>query len=427
MQSNIPGSTILPEKELDWIEQTARRLHLSVQNRRRLVEAAIDLRLWEQPPIETIWDESGSEQLTGKTKTQFILHRFFSTVEELRSKPIDYHSFDPPVLQGEKGLSFVRQQEDAPIMGRCPVAGEKTRCCNLQTLDAVQQCGFACSYCSIQSFYDESRVYFQENLDAKLESLQLDPERMYHIGTGQSSDSLMWGNRNGLLTNLFSFASRHPNVLLELKTKSARTDWINLPDIPNNVIATWSLNTPDVISAEEHLTASLEDRIKAARTAADAGIPVGFHFHPIIWHTGWKESYADVIHMLHRYFSPDEVVMVSLGTLTFIKPVLKKLRQSGRKTRTTQIPLVDAAGKLSYPYEIKRELFSFVYDQFSPQWKEHVFFYLCMEDASLWEPVFGFSYPSNEAFESAMKRRYLQKIQSMNSRRGTDIPDLLPE
>ena len=39
----------------------------------------------------------------------------------------------------------------------------------------------------------------------KLKNLNLEQNKTYHIGTGQSSDSLMWGNREGILDALFEF------------------------------------------------------------------------------------------------------------------------------------------------------------------------------------------------------------------------------
>ena len=89
--------------------------------------------------------------------------------------------------------------------------------------------------------------------------------------------------------------------------------------------------------------------------------------------------------------------MVSLGTLTFIKPVVKKLRSRGLRSKILQMPLAGANGKLSYPPQIKRELFKFAADALLP-WRERVFFYLCMEDASLWREVLGREYESNDAF-----------------------------
>jgi spore photoproduct lyase len=73
------------------------------------------------------------------------------------------------------------------------------------------------------------------------------------------------------------------------------------------------------------------------------------------------------------------------------------------------MPLVESDGKLSYPDARKRELFSFAYQSLAA-WHEQVFFYLCMENQRLWQPVFGHAYSSNSTFEQAMKAHYFAQI-----------------
>ncbi|MET0055612.1 MAG: DNA photolyase, partial [Candidatus Thiodiazotropha sp. 6PLUC10] len=61
----------------------------------------------------------------------------------------------------------------------------------------------------------------------------------------------------------------------------------------------------------------------------------------------------------------------------------------------------------------KQQMFSFAY-QALRSWHERVFFYLCMENHDLWQPVFGFEYPTNQDFEAAMKSAYLNKIEKLS-------------
>ena len=231
----------------------------------------------------------------------------------------------------------------------------------------------------------------------------------WHIGTGQSSDSLLLGDDYGTLTALKAFAQKHPDVVIELKTKSARTDWIQM-DLPRNMVATWSLNAGTPAQKEEHLAASPEARIEAARRCAQAGHPVGFHIHPMVFFKGWEEEYRNLVMALCDNIDPENTVMVGIGTLTFTKQNLRTLRESGRPTRVTQMPLEMIAGKYSYDLETKRRMFSHLYSCFPSDWKEKVFFYLCMEDPALWEPCLGRSYACNADFEADMKRHYLAKV-----------------
>ena len=401
---------VLPEEDRQFIKIKSGEFRLSLQNIRKIIETAVDLRQWEEENISFYWDESGIEKLSGKDRSKLILKRVYEKIDKLRNNPISYTNFTG---KNRNTVSFdyiEKKDSEGTILGTCPVAGEKTRCCNLLTLDAVKQCGYACSYCSIQSFYDSQKIYFQNNFSEKLQALKLDPKTLYHIGTGQASDSLMWGNRNNILTDLFAFAKANPNVILELKTKSANVSWADTLAVPPNVIVTWSLNAPTIITHEEHRTASLVSRLSAARKLADKGILVGFHFHPIIHFVGWEQEYREITDTIQHMFTPRETVMISLGTLTFIKPVLRTLRESGISSKVLQIPLLDSAGKYSYDDETKVKLFSYLFNSFNPDWQKQVFFYLCMEPHSLWDAVLGRSYQNNEDFEFDMKNTYMNKV-----------------
>jgi spore photoproduct lyase len=401
----------LSREERDYISEIAERFHLTYQDIKTVIDTARDLTIWDEGSIGDYWIVPEGSPQKGKQLKQMLMNNLKRSREDLEKKANDYSSFTG-TTDSTGRTEFVNLKDDRTILGACPVASKKTRCCNLKTLDVVLNCGFDCTYCSIQSFFDNDRVYFHENLEEKLEKLDLDPEKRYHIGTGQSSDSLMWGNRDGILDKLNSFALKNSNVILELKTKSRNISWLLENDVAPNIFATWSLNTPVIAGNEEHYTASPRQRLESARKAADKGIPVGFHFHPIVHYKGWEEDYLSLTKAIQTMFSPQEVVMISLGTLTYIKPVIRKIRDRVMKSKILEMPMVDAGGKLSYPLEIKRELFSRVYNDFSKEWKEEVFFYLCMEDQSLWEPLFGRSYSNNEEFEEHMIDSYFKKVKS---------------
>jgi spore photoproduct lyase len=350
-------------------------------------------------------DEENVATLQGKARTKTLIANHLLLMQQERGNPTNYQDFVPDTRLPDKYKSLFVSSDT--LMGRCPcpVEGEKTRCCNLKTLDVVQQCAFGCSYCSIQSFYNKHEVKVVENLSNRLQELVLD-EDTWHIGTGQSSDSLLWGNNYGTLDALAILASRYPNLIIELKTKSKRSDYLSL-NLPLNIVSTWSLNAPTIIEKEEHLAATLRGRLDAARRARDKGRIIGFHLHPMVYFKGWQEEYGALIEAVTSMFLPDELMMFSLGTLTFTKAVLRQLRTDHYPTRVLDMELTPAAGKYSYPLETKRRMFSFAYEQFPSSWKQgSPFFYLCMEDPSLWEPTFGYSYPNDKAFEAAMKTSY---------------------
>ena len=395
----------------NFLEEKYHIHRFSQQDLRQLIEISIDLEMWNSKSISQFWDENLFPKYSGKKLKQELIKEVKRFYDNLRNNPTSYDQENKQKIKAPK-IKLQEQERNDLGFGLCPVASPKTRCCNLLTLDAVESCGFDCSYCSIQSFYGDGKITFDTTLKDKLENIVLNKDEFYHIGTGQASDSLMWGNRFGVLDHLVTFARKNPNVMLEFKTKSNNISYFLDKDLPKNLLFTWSLNPQTIIDNEEHLTASLDERLNAAKKLNDAGYLVGFHFHPMIHFDGWQEAYGYIFKRLIRDFNPNKVALISLGTLTFIKPVLKQIRQRDFKSKILQIPMIHANGKLSYPLETKREMFKFAYDSLS-QWHNRVYFYMCMEDQSLWKEVFGYEYPTNESFEMDMKLNYINKIENL--------------
>ena len=393
--------TKLPHAEQEFIRTKSLELKFSHQELKQIIDIARDLGMWDEKNIIEIFPDHNQKKV--------VFTRLRKAYEDIRDKPNSYENFELKNIPTEQKFKFKTEAKDGFGLGLCPVASEKTRCCNLLTLDAVESCGFDCSYCSIQSFYTQNTITFDSGFKEKLLKLELDKNKTYHIGTGQSSDSLMFGNREGILDALFEFARTNPNVILEFKTKSDNIKYFLENDIPKNILCTWSLNTKTIIDNEEHLTASLEKRIGAARKLADCGVKVGFHFHPIVEYENYLDEYQEIYKKLILEFDSNEVALVSFGTLTFIKPVIKQLREREFRTKITQIPHTNASGKTSYPHTTKVEMFKHAYESFKP-WHKDVFFYLCMEEHEMWAESFGYNYSTNNDFEKAMLSAYAKKI-----------------
>ncbi|MEA1892958.1 MAG: hypothetical protein U9N33_09620 [Campylobacterota bacterium] len=400
----------LPHVEQKFIKTKSLEHKFSHQEIKQIIDIARDLGMWDERNIVDIFPKHSQKKV--------VFARLRRLYDEIRSKPNSYRDFKLNNLPTEQKYTFKTELKEGFGLGLCPVASEKTRCCNLLTLDAIESCGFDCSYCSIQSFYNQNTITFDSGFGDKLKNLKLDKNKTYHIGTGQASDSLMFGNREGILDALFLFAKENPNVILEFKTKSDNIKYLLENALPSNILCTWSLNTPTIIKNEEHLAASLQKRIDAARKLADKGVKVGFHFHPIVEYENYLDEYAEVYAQLIKEFKPSEVALISFGTLTFIKPVIKQLRQREFKSKITQMPFEDASGKSSYPHVTKVEMFKHAYENFKPwhpkgsSFRAHkeVFFYLCMEEHKMWNETFGYNYSTNNDFERAMLSAYAKKL-----------------
>ena len=387
------------------------RYRFSFQDLRQLSIISTDFYMWDHRSVMECVKEFETFSNNALSKRDVMSH-IKGEWNKLKSSKIKYKKIDKLNTQRPRPRKVVLNDQSNEVFGMCPVASEKTVCCNLMTIDAVQGCSLGCSYCSIQTFYSDGKISIDKNLAEKLANIPLDPNKNYHIGSGQSSDSLAIGNREGVLDAQLEFAKMNSNIILEFKTKSKNISHLLKTDIPKNVFVSWSLNPQIFIDNEEHGTASLDQRLDSAKKLSDKGILVGFHFHPIVYYEGYENDYKNIVQKVMSMFHPSQIAMISMGTLTFIKPAINKLRSTGLKSKVLQIPMEDAVGKSSYTKEVKKEIFSNVYDEFS-SWHEEIFFYLCMEESSIWETVFGDYYKSNSEFETTLFESVSSKMDSL--------------
>ena len=398
----------LPSTIRDSLSSLFSSIHFTQSQKLEAVKEEADLVQWKEESFCLSYKRE-KENKDGREGDRYIkaLRKYMST---LRESETDYSGFFPEVRKNPKIKALTEDQKLVLSRCPCPVDGEKTRCCKIRTLDAVMQCAFGCSYCSIQAFYNENEIKIVSNLEEKLDNLEITDD-VWHIGTGQASDSLLLGDDYGTLSALSSFAEKHSDIVIELKSKSKR-DVFSHP-WPKNMVFTWSLNAPTIIEKEEHFTASLIERLEDAEKARDNGNLVGFHIHPMFYFKGWEDEYKYVIDEITSRFSPSDILMIGIGTLTFTKAVIKRLREMGAESKVLEMELVDAAGKYSYPLDKKEKMFRHIYSSFPKEYKDNIFFYLCMEDPSLWMKCLGREYSCDKEFEMDMKKFYLSKINSV--------------
>ncbi len=397
----------LPGPEQESIREISFRFYLTFQEFRQLVNSARDLEMWGESGLAEWW----KRQARSAGDKRIFLKKLDRHLLALRRSEKKY----PATAQNNNSLRpvatrpVVYTRTAKNIIGPCPVASPKTVCCQLQTIDAVENCVYGCSYCTIQTFYTDHTV-INTGLREKLAQLKIDRDRYYHFGSGQASDSLALGNLGGILDDLCSFAADHPNVLLEFKTKSKNIDYFLKKNIPPNIVCSWSLNPEIIITHEEHFTASLQERLSAARELADRGIKIAFHFHPLIYYHGWATDYPAIAGRIIDKFTAEEVLFLSFGALTLIKPVIQKIRNLGIKTKTLQMELAaDPHGKWTYPDEVKIRMIRKIYRAFKP-WQDKVYMYLCMEKANIWLKTLGYCYQNNSIFEQDFAQKTIGRI-----------------
>ena len=225
-----------------------------------------------------------------------------------------------PLSRGKKTLHLKYFQGTS--IKACPGFSDNLVCCNYFTLDLIENCPFECTYCILQAFLNKPVITVHANLEDIMNQVRQrtssQPDPLFRIGTGEHSDSLALDKTLGINQHVIQFFAALPNALLELKTKSNHVE--HLLDLPHGgkTVISWSVNPQAIIKEEEFKTATLDERLNAARIASDAGYKGAFHFDPMSDYPDWKKGYQGLVEQIFDYISPNRIAWISLGTLRYI-------------------------------------------------------------------------------------------------------------
>jgi spore photoproduct lyase len=272
---------------------------------------------------------------------------------------------------------------------RCPGAKKGLACCNYFVLNLGQQCDMDCSYCYLQSFLNTPYSVIYSNLDQALLELgdmyRDHSDSSVRVGTGEVVDSLSIDPLTLYSRTLIDFFKDKPKWNLEFKTKSAHVDQFLDQEHAGNVIVSWSINPQYIVENEEHGTASLEERLQAARKCLDKKFRIAFHVDPVVWHPQWQENYQSLVDKICEYFLPEDLPYISLGALRFQSDQKDIMRERfGMNSWINRAEMFKSSGgKMRYDQRLREDMFKFIIDAFKqkdPKWK----IFLCMETPETW-------------------------------------------
>lgn len=410
----LPLFSSLADLQVDLMQAFEFRFHFSFSQLKQASEWLIDFDTWgNETYLNDLASWMDDLELRRSLQSNQKRSQLFQKLSDMHSDSVKVPRLysDDVIKEFKPKFRFEDFKMEHNRIRLCPAASPKTMiCCNLKTINVVDNCSLGCSYCVLQNHYEEAVIKVPTNLADILGEIEVKPDKRYRVGTGEYSDSLLWGNRNGILDALMDFARKHPNIILELKTKSPNIKYLLETDLPSNLCVSWSMNPQLIIDHEERGTASFRQRINSARKLSDKGIKVGFHFHPMMYFQGWEQAYQSAISEVVNHFNPSEVLWVSFGVVTLMKGFAQEFRSKYKHSRLLQMPMEETPeGKLTYPYSIRRDLYVHALKALSP-WRGGVFHYLCMEHQEIWDEVMPYTYKSVPEFDEAFNDSAFAKL-----------------
>lgn len=276
-------------------------------------------------------------------------------------------------------------------------------CCGYMIVDLVYNCNYDCTYCYLQSYVNAPYLTVYANVEQFFDELgtflRANATQFVRIGSGEFSDSLSLDPLTGFTGLLVPFLHQFPNVLFELKTKSDLVDGLLGCDPQGKVMVSWSLSPEPVVQREEHKTASLAARLRAAQRCAAVGYKIGLHFDPLLYYPGWEADYEPFVEQVFRAIPPAQVAYMSMGSLRFAPALKEVVRERFPKSRLMYAELFPGAdNKLRYFKPLRTAMYARMYSWIQ-RYAPEAPLYLCMESPDIWQKVCGHAPSGNAALE----------------------------
>ena len=349
------------------------------------------MKRWQ--PEQVIIERGSETSPIYRNLCRTLKHVPFTFVDELSSIDAGHSVTDDRFGLAKKRLYLTKHKGE--FFKKCP-GSEGQVCCNYFVINFASNCPMDCSYCYLQEYLaDNAQLKVFSNLDDLIGEadrvLRKHRGVFFRVGTGEITDSLALEPYTGTVREIIPYFAEQPNVLLELKTKSAFVDSLLDVDPKGHVVVAWSMNPQPVIDWHEDLTASFHERLGAARRCQEAGYRVGFHFDPLIEYSDWETDYRAMVEEIFATVDWTGISWLSLGVLRNTPGLKRTIRErfaTSHLLTGEQVCCPD--GKLRYFQPLRVEMYRKMVGwirRAAPTVK----IYLCMESKEVWQQVFGFA------------------------------------
>jgi spore photoproduct lyase len=236
-------------------------------------------------------------------------------------------------------------------------------------------CIYDCRYCFLQGMFRSANYVVFVNF----EDFQWEIEAKIRAARGGSGGSGANGARNGDALPLFFFSgydcdslalepvtrfaatfvpffARFPDAFLELRTKSTQIKSLLDIDAVPNVVAAWSFTPEEVAEVTEHLTPSVDRRLRAMSRLAERGWRLGLRFEPLIYDRSYRERYRNLFAQVFSTVPVASLHSVSVGPFRLSDSAFRTVVRLYPEEPLFAAPMAEDGGGVTYPRDLEQEM-----------------------------------------------------------------------
>lgn len=310
------------------------------------------------------------------------------------------HQRKPPFLDMSPAKALLAEKrtlmigETSSFVGRFDgQLGSNVHCRPYYKLVPVSNgCPYCCTYCYLAYVYRKFSPFIKININYETMFKQIRKALSRSRGIaafnmGEMLDSLALDHITNLTTMLIPFFSGFSNAYLMLLTKSSNIDNLLSLEANEHTIISWSLNPQQIIEQYEVSTASLDERIEAAKLCQKKGWRIRIRIDPCILYSDWKIGYSELIRKTLTIIGPENI---TLGMLRLLPCHFRLAKEAygDRARKLLHHKFVRGASdrKLRYPSSQRVEFYCFLIDTIR-SFDKTVSIGLCRETPEIWNAL----------------------------------------
>jgi spore photoproduct lyase len=232
-------------------------------------------------------------------------------------------------------------------------------------------CVYNCGYCYLQGMYPSANLtafvnledYFAETRRAVAE--RRNPAQPLYVCISYDTDLLAFESVLPYCRTWIAFAHEQPDLVIELRTKSAAYRAVRDLEPTGRVILAWTLSPGAVAARYEHGAPPLPQRLRTVQAAIADGWPVRLCFDPVLAIPDWQAAYGALVEETFRRIDPASVRDVTVGVFRMTDAYFDRLRRQRRDLDLVYDPYERQNGTVTYPAARRREIADYMQERLS--------------------------------------------------------------
>jgi spore photoproduct lyase len=258
--------------------------------------------------------------------------------------------------------------------------------------DTIYGCPHGCKYCTggkVAAVF----VNLEEFIEREVMPLSAaNPWQKVFMFNSCLTDTLCFEPEYGMSELLATYYASTSDQHYLVHTKSANVDFLLDLNRRSHTIILWSMTSETASRAIEPGSATMEERVEAARKCQQAGYTVRYKFKPIVPLANWREECERMMDLAFAKTRPENIglCMVAWMSAEELESIIDVSLLDPDFVRAMRESAEEMRGFLPgpFPHEVRAEVYSFYLEEIRKH-DESVPVFLCTESAEMWREFEG--------------------------------------